>query len=97
MLERMVVQLRSTEPILGNKNWEESLLAGEREVVKRTYLLFLPPETGEPQAPAIIPFDVLNSQWRAWWETFTAAVVPNFKPFCAKSIALSKIFVGSHC
>lgn len=59
-------------------DWTCKLLEGESSTIESTYLLYLPPNTVEPQhkEPAIIPFEVLNTEWRAWWNTFTASLAP---------------------
>lgn len=89
MLEELAMRLRGDERIPDTKDWQAKLLAGEPSTIERTYLLFAPPA----EMPAIIPFEVLNTEWRAWWGTFTAAVLPEQK----KSSEYAEQLKGNLC
>lgn len=74
MLENLAKKLKGEEPLHSADDWKSKLLAGEPSVVTQTYLLFLPAQSQEE--PNLIPFEILNAEWRAWWEAFTVSIIP---------------------
>lgn len=78
-LRRLATQLEGGDikKLKGPNGWASKLLEGESSTLESTYLLYLPVSADEEGTScAMIPFEVLHAEWRAWWTTFTASIMP---------------------
>lgn len=80
-LRRLATRLEggnAIKKLKGPNGWASKLLEGENSTLESTYLLYLPPVAtdDEDTSVAMIPFEVLNAEWRSWWNTFTASIIP---------------------